>query len=129
MRLCLCSTLYVAVWGPGPSFFSFFFFNDTAPTEIYTLSLHDALPIFPVPALFLKVPALLKVPVPPRSLRIEPLPCTSKSRVAPLDLKSPRLNSSHSPISHAVFFFTNNTPPLTCFYPSYMIASPSFTLT
>src|SRR4051794_41680251 len=25
--------------------FSFFFFNDTAPTEIYTLSLHDALPI------------------------------------------------------------------------------------
>src|SRR5260221_10399863 len=31
---------------PLPSFF-FFFFNDTATTEIYTLSLHDALPIFP----------------------------------------------------------------------------------
>src|SRR2546422_7103957 len=30
-----------------PSFFSFFFFNDTATTEIYTLSLHDALPISP----------------------------------------------------------------------------------
>src|SRR5256885_11359645 len=29
------------------SCFSFFFFNDTATTEIYTLSLHDALPIFP----------------------------------------------------------------------------------
>src|SRR3990167_2043060 len=28
------------------SHFLFFFFNDTAPTEIYTLSLHDALPIF-----------------------------------------------------------------------------------
>src|SRR2546430_14440736 len=28
------------------SFFFFFFFNDTATTEIYTLSLHDALPIF-----------------------------------------------------------------------------------
>src|SRR5687767_15731322 len=28
--------------------FFFFFFNDTATTEIYTLSLHDALPIFPV---------------------------------------------------------------------------------
>src|SRR5437868_15480783 len=28
-------------------FFFFFFFNDPAPTEIYTLSLHDALPIFP----------------------------------------------------------------------------------
>ena len=33
---------------PGFSFFCFFFFNDTATTEIYTLSLHDALPIFPV---------------------------------------------------------------------------------
>src|SRR5258708_28282841 len=30
---------------PSPLFFSFFFFNDTATTEIYTLSLHDALPI------------------------------------------------------------------------------------
>src|SRR5258706_9633376 len=30
---------------PIHSFFSFFFFNDTATTEIYTLSLHDALPI------------------------------------------------------------------------------------
>src|SRR5258708_11862897 len=29
-----------------PPFTSFFFFNDTATTEIYTLSLHDALPIF-----------------------------------------------------------------------------------
>src|SRR5215475_15485447 len=31
-----------------PLFFSFFFFNDTATTEIYTLSLHDALPILPL---------------------------------------------------------------------------------
>src|SRR2546422_7117476 len=30
------------------SFFCFFFFNDTATTEIYTLSLHDALPILPL---------------------------------------------------------------------------------
>src|SRR5687767_15857448 len=34
------STLYLL------SFFIYFFFNDTATTEIYTLSLHDALPIF-----------------------------------------------------------------------------------
>src|SRR2546430_468292 len=34
-----------------PSYFSFFFFNDTATTEIYTLSLHDALPISLVRAL------------------------------------------------------------------------------
>src|ERR1039457_7704663 len=33
---------------PLLSLCSFFFFNDTATTEIYTLSLHDALPIFPV---------------------------------------------------------------------------------
>src|SRR2546421_5962541 len=30
----------------SPTFFFFFFFNDTATTEIYTLSLHDALPIY-----------------------------------------------------------------------------------
>src|ERR1022692_3198003 len=35
---CLCSFLSIL-------FFFFFFFNDTATTEIYTLSLHDALPI------------------------------------------------------------------------------------
>src|SRR5437667_12855873 len=35
-------------------FFFFFFFNDTATTEIYTLSLHDALPIFALPAQFLR---------------------------------------------------------------------------
>src|SRR2546426_4882583 len=30
----------------APQFYFFFFFNDTATTEIYTLSLHDALPIY-----------------------------------------------------------------------------------
>src|SRR5260370_11763489 len=33
-----------------PPSFPFFFFNDTATTEIYTLSLHDALPIYLLPA-------------------------------------------------------------------------------
>src|SRR2546430_11841529 len=33
-----------------PSLFIFFFFNDTATTEIYTLSLHDALPISITPS-------------------------------------------------------------------------------
>src|SRR2546430_13543293 len=37
----------------------FFFFNDTATTEIYTLSLHDALPIFAVAAAVLAVVILL----------------------------------------------------------------------
>src|SRR2546430_7016796 len=39
-----------------PSFF-FFFFNDTATTEIYTLSLHDALPIFRRAGLAMRVDA------------------------------------------------------------------------
>ena len=37
--LCLCCFFFLC-------FVFFFFFNDTATTEIYTLSLHDALPIF-----------------------------------------------------------------------------------
>src|SRR2546430_14288653 len=40
----LISSYFLASLRPIPSF-SFFFFNDTATTEIYTLSLHDALPI------------------------------------------------------------------------------------
>src|ERR1041385_9475464 len=66
-------------------FFFLFFFNDTATTEIYTLSLHDALPIydgkslwrFPTGDLIFSSPAL--------------------------DRKSTRLNSSHGYISYAVF--------------------------
>src|SRR5258705_578291 len=71
-----------------PSFF-FFFFNDTATTEIYTLSLHDALPI------------LERVPVPGdvnvRGFR------TAGEQARGLDRKSTRLNSSHLGISYAVF--------------------------
>src|SRR5688572_31516544 len=66
--------------------FLIFFFNDTTTTEIYTLSLHDALPICP------------------RGSRASPArsgrrawPCGSRDR------KSTRLNSSHSQISYAVF--------------------------
>src|SRR2546422_9403730 len=75
----------------------FFFFNDTATTEIYTLSLHDALPI---------------------SLRAGPHgrlrgsqcchaameTCRERARSSPSrDRKSTRLNSSHGYISYAVF--------------------------
>src|SRR6202008_5124850 len=67
--------------------FSFFFFNDTATTEIYTLSLHDALPICGQP----------RCP-PPRRRHL-------LGRDAGLagDRKSTRLNSSHANISYAVF--------------------------
>src|ERR1044071_5424929 len=46
MCMCYCSFLFFVC-------FCFFFFNDTAPTEIYTLSLHDALPICYMPTLAL----------------------------------------------------------------------------
>src|SRR5436190_8510645 len=67
-------------------FFSFFFFNDTATTEIYTLSLHDALPISPA--------TCCRSPHPSSSCR---RPSAWRDR------KSTRLNSSHTVISYAVF--------------------------
>src|SRR5690348_18452247 len=72
--------------------FFFFFFNDTATTEIYTLSLHDALPICRF-----RSPAAGSVPRhTPRTDRL--------GRFAPAgDRKSTRLNSSHPSISYAVF--------------------------
>src|SRR5256885_5298011 len=87
--------------------FFFFFFNDTATTEIYTLSLHDALPIC----------RKLEYGRPGRSRKY----CVSSRwppRRAPgtprgPDRKSTRLNSSHLVISYAVFCLkkkkTNNT--------------------
>src|SRR5256885_12144776 len=72
-------------------FFLFFFFNDTATTEIYTLSLHDALPIW----LYCSVVAWPMAP-----MIWTRLPRASRRRV---DRKSTRLNSSHLVISYAVF--------------------------
>src|SRR2546430_12563086 len=85
-------------------FFFFFFFNDTATTEIYTLSLHDALPICD------------RRRRPRRRRRDGRRPvllhdARGRSRVAhgrartmgDGDRKSTRLNSSHSQISYAVF--------------------------
>src|SRR2546430_8253412 len=70
----------------------FFFFNDTATTEIYTLSLHDALPIWP------PNPASTR-PTSTRSSR-----CSIRASIrSRQDRKSTRLNSSHSQISYAVF--------------------------
>src|SRR6266850_4212727 len=68
----------------------FFFFNDTATTEIYTLSLHDALPF----SLALGFAALVGI-----------FRFTSFRAVidAGRDRKSTRLNSSHLVISYAVF--------------------------
>src|SRR2546430_14894553 len=76
----------------------FFFFNDTATTEIYTLSLHDALPIstgFPFSSE--TVPVRRR-----RSVADETAAGISKQAIV-ADRKSTRLNSSHSQISYAVF--------------------------
>src|SRR2546430_8960081 len=87
--------------------FFFFFFNDTATTEIYTLSLHDALPIYHDR----RAGAL------PRGEVLDPEAQRGRGRVGAggallvgadrrrldRDRKSTRLNSSHSQISYAVF--------------------------
>src|SRR5215471_20079236 len=67
---------------------SFFFFNDPATTEIYTLSLHDALPISRADA---RRPTRRRRPRAP------------STRFGGPDRKSTRLNSSHVEISYAVF--------------------------
>src|SRR2546430_16461549 len=89
---------------------AFFFFNDTATTEIYTLSLHDALPIstvrHPRAALGLGPRHLAGL----HGRRRRPVGRGRKSLPDPAglsrphpDRKSTRLNSSHSQISYAVF--------------------------
>src|SRR2546429_1556793 len=75
----------------------FFFFNDTATTEIYTLSLHDALPIFDFRVLGKVHRGLIFARV-WRHQR-----CPPEATPRPLDRKSTRLNSSHGYISYAVF--------------------------
>src|SRR3712207_7886326 len=81
----------------------FFFFNDTATTEIYTLSLHDALPIsieiaarkgdFFVTKLLLERGADVRLKTSAGSTLLHEA----------ADRKSTRLNSSHANISYAVF--------------------------
>src|SRR2546427_10168823 len=79
----------------------FFFFNDTATTEIYTLSLHDALPISSRKA---TIDTRNTHPFPGRLLsRSRQLGSSRKHQVRKQDRKSTRLNSSHSQISYAVF--------------------------
>src|SRR2546430_13126908 len=76
----------------------FFFFNDTATTEIYPLSLHDALPIY-----------LGELGDASTIARATPVPVAGGLTFATInvglfqDRKSTRLNSSHSQISYAVF--------------------------
>src|SRR2546430_10155122 len=78
-----------------PSTFLFFFFNDTATTEIYTLSLHDALPIYDVAWKSAAIRGLARMRSMSENVWLAGMPLP--------DRKSTRLNSSHSQISYAVF--------------------------
>src|SRR2546427_8673784 len=85
-----------------------FFFNDTATTEIYTLSLHDALPILAL-ALWPIVSQWLVERVKAQMVSVDEKWLKIRGRwqywfvVLDVDRKSTRLNSSHSQISYAVF--------------------------
>src|SRR5256886_11592519 len=82
----------------------FFFFNDTATTEIYTLSLHDALPILGGPAGAAdQARARLFPPLRSAPGGVRPRAGRQPAVLRQQDRKSTRLNSSHSQISYAVF--------------------------
>src|SRR5256885_7255848 len=74
--------------------FCFFFFNDTATTEIYTLSLHDALPILDLGCAGHR--GAVDRPANDENLAVG-------EHGGKQDRKSTRLNSSHLVISYAVF--------------------------
>src|SRR5947199_1515340 len=93
----VCSACYVLFFASVLSFAFVFFFNATATTEIYTLSLHDALPIC----------RTTRRPFPPGAPAHRPAPPGGPRDRTPrrpaADRKSTRLNSSHLGISYAVF--------------------------
>src|SRR5260221_8302613 len=78
---------------------AFFFFNDTATTEIYTLSLHDALPICRITG-WLK--ERIRQEMATENGQDVPHSAVQYARIQ-ADRKSTRLNSSHTVISYAVF--------------------------
>src|SRR3712207_9259698 len=89
----------------------FFFFNDTATTEIYTLSLHDALPILDEERRWYRYHQLFAEMMRSRLLadtsivevRVLYQRASAWFERQELDRKSTRLNSSHANISYAVF--------------------------
>src|SRR5690606_41531945 len=82
---------------------SLFVFNETAPTEIYTLSLHDALPISMRPRDARRTRTRSPTATPTSSRRHWSGPARTRHVSPSRDRKSTRLNSSHVKISYAVF--------------------------
>src|SRR3712207_9190222 len=98
MRLFYCHILSL-----HQKIYFFFFFNDTATTEIYTLSLHDALPIYRRNETLgkkIREAQLEKVSL---QLVIGDKELSEETVTVRKDRKSTRLNSSHANISYAVF--------------------------
>src|SRR5256885_10742284 len=95
LAFLLCFVLY--------SISIFFFFNDTATTEIYTLSLHDALPIFLILCAYCFVSCGIIPAVKKRGFMGFARSLLVRVSLCALDRKSTRLNSSHLVISYAVF--------------------------
>src|SRR5256885_10935666 len=115
----MCGSLYVL----------FFFFNDTATTEIYTLSLHDALPISAAQLLAGRLVVAAHQP----AVRQERADLVETGDVVNLveqhqgqeDRKSTRLNSSHLVISYAVFCLKKkNIQPIAITYAYYKTHLP-----
>src|SRR5436305_15113095 len=93
---------FMALWGDSNSISPFilfiFFFIDPSTTEIYTLSLHDALPI-----LNSNASRFFRSPASPHRVFAARWRYSNKRADEKRDRKSTRLNSSHVRISYAVF--------------------------
>src|SRR5207302_10104635 len=90
------STSVISSLTPHPPSPLFFFFHTPATTEIYTLSLHDALPICDVQRIGAGAGNVVRPPV-------LDVPVEVENGRPHEDRKSTRLNSSHVKISYAVF--------------------------
>src|SRR2546429_6391974 len=88
----------------------FFFFNDTATTEIYTLSLHDALPISWVKRASARDRPSSNASYSEWRMRARSMP----TPLVEVDRKSTRLNSSHGYNSYAGFCLQKKKKQLAC---------------
>src|SRR3712207_8505522 len=104
---------------------SFFFFNDTATTEIYTLSLHDALPILVLASMQNLQQAYNHLqPCSHSVFLLKPAKSPNHClRLYPRDRKSTRLNSSHANISYAVFCLKKKNNMISVFRPCQCISA------
>src|SRR2546429_7189207 len=91
-----------------------FFFNDTATTEIYTLSLHDALPISDALLVLSLTVFICSTGWRGTSSASQAQAKGTRHRIAFKDRKSTRLNSSHGYISYAVFCLKKKKKQLIC---------------